>query len=40
MGAITFKGRKLHEIEHVPYEQAFLIGDLLTSNITMLAGEP
>ncbi|MER5551573.1 AAA family ATPase [Streptomyces sp. NPDC002793] len=40
MGAITTKGRKLHEIEHVPYEQAFLIGDLLTTNITMLAGEP
>ncbi|MFI6059144.1 AAA family ATPase [Streptomyces sp. NPDC051286] len=40
MGAITTKGRKLHQIEHVPYEKAFLIGDLLTSNITMLAGEP
>jgi hypothetical protein len=40
VGAITTKGRKLHQIEHVPYEKAFLIGDLLTSNITMLAGEP
>ncbi|ATW49163.1 hypothetical protein CGZ69_15885 [Streptomyces peucetius subsp. caesius ATCC 27952] len=40
MGAITTKGRKLHQIEHVPYEKAFLIGDLLTSNITMLVGEP
>ncbi|MET9565731.1 MULTISPECIES: AAA family ATPase [Streptomyces] len=40
MGAIKDKGRQLHEIERVPYEDAFLIGDLLTTRTTLLAGEP
>ncbi|WP_330246127.1 AAA family ATPase [Streptomyces sp. NBC_00562] len=40
MGAIKNKGRQLHEIERVPYEDAFLIGDLLTTRITLLSGEP
>ncbi|MEV7342698.1 AAA family ATPase [Streptomyces sp. NPDC093544] len=40
MGAIKDKGRQLHQIERVPYEDAFLIGDLLSTRITTLAGEP
>ncbi|MEU1822485.1 AAA family ATPase [Streptomyces abikoensis] len=40
MGAIKNKGRKLHQIDRVSYRDAFLIGDLLTSRITILAGEP
>lgn len=40
MGAIRNKGRLLHQIERVPYEDAFLIGDLLTTRITVLSGEP
>ncbi|MFC0846385.1 AAA family ATPase [Streptomyces noboritoensis] len=40
MGAIKNKGRQLHEIERVPYEEAFLIGDLLTTRMTVLSGEP
>ncbi|TDU76227.1 AAA family ATPase [Streptomyces sp. KS 21] len=40
MGAITDKGLQLHEIERIPYEEAFLIGDLLTTRITILSGEP
>jgi len=40
MGALTEKGRTLDLIERVPYRDAFLIGDLLTSRITILAGEP
>ncbi|MFE3630767.1 AAA family ATPase [Streptomyces goshikiensis] len=40
MGAIKDKGRLLHQIERVPYEDAFLIGDLLTTRITVLSGEP
>ncbi|MFI6008824.1 AAA family ATPase [Streptomyces sp. NPDC051243] len=40
MGAIKDKGRKLHQIDRVSYEESFLIGDLLTSRITVLAGEP
>ncbi|MEU0638148.1 AAA family ATPase [Streptomyces albidoflavus] len=40
MGAIKGKGRQLHQIERVPYEDAFLIGDLLTTKITILSGEP
>ncbi|MEV6992154.1 AAA family ATPase [Streptomyces sp. NPDC093228] len=39
-GAIKDKGRQLHQIERVPYEDAFLIGDLLTTRITVLSGEP
>ncbi len=38
MGAIKNKGRQLHQIERVPYEDAFLIGDLLTTRITVLSG--
>ncbi|MGA5320177.1 AAA family ATPase [Streptomyces seoulensis] len=40
MGAIKDKGRKLRQIERVPYEDAFLIEDLLTTRTTILAGEP
>ncbi|MCP9959033.1 MULTISPECIES: AAA family ATPase [Streptomyces] len=40
MGAIKDKGRQLHQIERVPYEDAFLIGDLLTTRTTILSGEP
>jgi hypothetical protein len=40
LGAIKDKGRQLHQIERVPYEDAFLIGDLLTTRITVLSGEP
>ncbi|MFK0167277.1 hypothetical protein ACIQU5_00585 [Streptomyces sp. NPDC090306] len=40
MGAIKDKGRQLHQIKRLPYEEAFLIGDLLTTSITMLSGEP
>ncbi|MDX3090992.1 AAA family ATPase [Streptomyces sp. ME02-6978a] len=40
MGVISDTGRTLDQIEAVPYEQAFLISDLLTTNITMLSGEP
>ncbi|MGW1817105.1 AAA family ATPase [Streptomyces sp. NPDC002125] len=40
MGAIKNRGRLLHQIERVPYEDAFLIGDLLTTRITVLSGEP
>ncbi|MGW7028177.1 AAA family ATPase [Streptomyces xanthophaeus] len=40
MGAIKDKGLRLHEIERIPYEEAFLIGDLLTTRITVLSGEP
>ncbi|MFD8676539.1 hypothetical protein ACFV1A_26095 [Streptomyces seoulensis] len=40
MGAIKNKGRKLHQIERVPYEDAFLIDDLLTTRTTVLSGEP
>lgn len=40
MGAINDKGRQLHQIERIPYEEAFLIGDLLTTRITILSGEP
>ncbi|MFD4169131.1 AAA family ATPase [Streptomyces albidoflavus] len=40
MGALKDKGRQLHQIEHVPYEDAFLIGDLLSTRITTLSGEP
>ncbi|MGX1881021.1 AAA family ATPase [Streptomyces sp. NPDC055287] len=40
MGAIKTTGRQLHQIERVPYEDAFLIGDLLTTRITVLSGEP
>ncbi|MFG3286726.1 AAA family ATPase [Streptomyces sp. NPDC048111] len=40
MGAIKDKGLRLHQIERVPYEDAFLIGDLLSTRITTLAGEP
>ncbi|MFD8632364.1 AAA family ATPase [Streptomyces sp. NPDC059533] len=40
MGAIKDKGRQLHQIERVPYEDAFLIGDLLTTRMTVLSGEP
>lgn len=40
MGAIKNKGRKLNQIDRVPYEDAFLIGDLLTTRITLLSGEP
>ncbi|MEU3446042.1 AAA family ATPase [Streptomyces thermolilacinus] len=40
MGVISNTGRTLDQIETVPYEQAFLIGDLLTTSITMLSGEP
>lgn len=40
MGAIKDKGRQLHQIERVPYEEAFLISDLLTTRITVLSGEP
>ncbi|MFD3946109.1 AAA family ATPase [Streptomyces sp. NPDC058579] len=40
VGAIKDKGRKLQQIDRVSYEESFLIGDLLTSRITVLAGEP
>jgi hypothetical protein len=40
LGAIKDKGRQLHQIERVPYEDAFLIGDLLTTRTTVLSGEP
>lgn len=40
MGAIKDMGRQLHQIERVPYEDAFLIGDLLTTRTTILSGEP
>lgn len=40
MGVISNTGRTLDQIKPVPYEEAFLIGDLLTSTITMLSGEP
>lgn len=40
MGAIKDKGRQLHHINRLSYEESFLIGDLLTSHITVLAGEP
>ncbi|MFJ4684884.1 AAA family ATPase [Streptomyces sp. NPDC088789] len=40
MGAVKDMGRRLHQIERVPYEEAFLIGDLLTTRITVLSGEP
>ncbi|MEV6776034.1 hypothetical protein [Streptomyces syringium] len=40
MGAIKEKGLQLHQIERIPYEEAFLIGDLLTTRITILSGEP
>ncbi|GLF99785.1 AAA family ATPase [Streptomyces yaizuensis] len=40
MGAIRDKGRKLQQIDRVSYNDAFLIGDLLTNRITVLAGEP
>lgn len=40
MGAVKDKGRQLHQIERVPYEDAFLIGDLLTTRTTVLSGEP
>ncbi|MGY0023999.1 AAA family ATPase [Streptomyces sp. YJ-C3] len=40
MGAIKDKGRQLHQIERVPYQDAFLIGDLLTTRTTVLSGEP
>jgi len=39
-GVITDKGRTLDQIERVPWRDSFLIGDLLTSRITLLAGEP
>ncbi len=40
MGVIKNKGRQLHQIERVPYEDAFLISDLLTTRMTVLSGEP
>ncbi|MFE6667023.1 AAA family ATPase [Streptomyces sp. NPDC057697] len=40
LGAIKDKGRQLHQIKRVPYEDAFLIGDLLTTRTTVLSGEP
>jgi hypothetical protein len=33
-------GRKLSQVERVPYTNAFLIAELLTNKITILAGEP
>lgn len=40
MGALKDTGIRLSEVERVPYESAFLIGDLLTNRITLLSGEP
>lgn len=33
-------GKRLSQVERVPYENAFLIAELLTNKITVLAGEP
>jgi hypothetical protein len=40
MGALKEKGFSLDQVKRVPYKDAFLIGELLTSRITILAGEP
>jgi hypothetical protein len=40
LGAIKDKGLQLHQSKRVPYEESFLIGDLLTTRITVLSGEP
>lgn len=40
MAALRDSGIKLNQVQRVPYENAFLIGDLLTDRITLLAGEP
>jgi hypothetical protein len=40
MGALKEKGIPLDQVKRVPYRDAFLIGELLTNRITILAGEP
>lgn len=40
MGALRDTGIALSQVRRVPYRDAFLIGDLLTSRITLLSGEP
>lgn len=40
MGALKETGRPLSQVKRVPYEEAFLIEDLLTSRLTILSGEP
>jgi hypothetical protein len=40
VGALKEKGIPLDQVKRVPYRDAFLIGELLTSRITILAGEP
>jgi hypothetical protein len=40
VGAITEQGKTLDQIRSIPYRDAFLIRDLLTSSTTFLSGEP
>jgi len=40
MGALKSLGRSLRDVQPVSYQDAFLIGDLLTSYITLCTGEP